>query len=116
MSKTKAHETGRTLMQRVRMKVLAILLGTVLAAVATISLTSLPAWPIVGVAVATVAVAVNKMTARLKTPVCYGCGEDITRLPSGEYGVICPSCGMMTPKALVALPRTRDDQSPPASA
>lgn len=87
----------RTLMQRIRMRVMAVLLGTSLAAIAMISLTSLPAWPIVGVAVATVAVAVNKATSRLRSPVCWGCGRSIEGQSNGEHGVICPDCGTMTP-------------------
>lgn len=86
----------RPLMQRIRLRVMAIVVGAILAAVATISLTSIPAWPIVGVAFATVAVCVNTLTSRLRTPVCYGCGADISRLPNGEYGVICPDCGSLT--------------------
>lgn len=88
----------RTVMQRIRLRALAVLVGVATAAIATISLVGLPALPVVGVAVATVAVCLNKITSRLKAPVCYACGSDIAGLPSGEYGVICPSCGGMTPK------------------
>lgn len=89
-------------MERIRLRALAILLGLGLAVVAMLSLTSLPAWPVVGFAVATVAVALNSVTQRLKSPVCWGCGGDIARLPSGEHGVTCPTCGTVTPPGGVA--------------
>ncbi len=90
------------------MRVMAVLVGTVLAAIATVSLTSIPAWPIVGVAVATVAVAVNKISSRLRSPVCWGCGRDLSERTSGEYGIICPECGTMTPEAVVASAKKGD--------
>lgn len=92
-------------MSRIRLRALAVLVGVATAAIATVSLIGLPALPVVGVAVATVAVAINKITSRLRDPVCYGCGTDIAGLPSGEYGVICPSCGSMSPKEAVAKRR-----------
>ena len=85
-----------TWMHKVRLRVLALLVGTVLAAIATASLTALPVWPVVGFAVAAAAYGVNKITARLRQPTCWGCGGDLTREPAGSYGQICPKCGTIT--------------------
>ncbi|HRQ73464.1 MAG TPA: hypothetical protein PLU35_10590 [Phycisphaerales bacterium] len=83
-------------MARIRFRVLAFLLGLTLAVLGTISLTTLPAWPVVGVAFAAAAVAVNHMTSRLKAPVCHGCGARLSDEPPGAYGVVCAKCGFVT--------------------
>lgn len=83
-------------MARIRLRVLAFLLGLTLAVLGTISLTTLPAWPVVGVAFAAAAVAVNHMTSRLKAPVCHGCGARLGDEPPGAYGVVCSRCGFVT--------------------
>lgn len=83
-------------MSRIRLRLLAFLLGIALTAIGVLSLTALPALPVVGVAFAAVAVAVNSMTLRLKQPTCHGCGEVLGDAPSGGYGVVCPSCGSLT--------------------
>jgi hypothetical protein len=89
-----------TWMHKIRLRVLGLLLGLVLAAIAAVSFTTWPAWPVIGVAVATLAIAVNKMTTRLAQPVCWGCGTDISRATPGQYGVECPSCGSLTPQGV----------------
>ena len=83
-------------MSKIRLRVLAFMLGLVFTAIGIVSLTTIPAWPIVGVAVAAAAVAVNSMTSKLKVPICHGCGKPLGNAPSGQYGVICPSCGFLT--------------------
>ena len=83
-------------MRTIRLRVLALLVCATLAVIGVVSWASLPAWPVIGVAVATVAVVFNSVTSRLNHPVCWGCGEDLARSPSGEYGVICPKCGALT--------------------
>ncbi len=85
-----------TWMHRLRLKVLAIALGLALTAIALISLTTIPAWPIVGVAFAATAFVVNQMSSRLSGVVCHGCGSDIQGVPGGQYGVTCPKCGHLT--------------------
>jgi hypothetical protein len=80
-------------MRKLRLRAMAFLVGVGLAALAMISLTSIPAWPIVGVAVACVAVALNSMASRLDRPVCYSCGTNIANEPIGVHGRICRSCG-----------------------
>jgi hypothetical protein len=83
-------------MHKVRLRVLALLLGTALASIATAALTTIPVWPVVGFAVAAAAYGVNKITARLRQPTCWGCGKDLSREPAGSYGQICPKCGSIT--------------------
>lgn len=83
-------------MARIRFRLFAFLLGLTLAALGAISLTTLPAWPVVGVAFAAAAVAVNHMTSRLKAPVCHGCGARLADEPPGAYGVVCSACGFVT--------------------
>lgn len=85
-----------TWMHKIRLRVLGLLVAIALAAIGAVSLAALPTWPVVGVAVATVALAINSMTSRLSAPVCWGCGDDVAKIPSGEYGVICPKCGSIT--------------------
>lgn len=80
-------------MRKLRLRVLAFLTGVGLAALAIVSFTSIPAWPIVGVAVACAAVAINSIASRLDQPICYSCGGDISKEPIGVHGRICRSCG-----------------------
>lgn len=90
-------------MKRLRLKAFAFVLGIVLAAIGMLSLFTVPAWPVVGVAVAFVAFGLNQMTARLSVPTCLGCGANISGQPVGDYGVVCKDCG-----AVNQMPRTRD--------
>lgn len=100
-----------TVFQRIRLKFFAALLATTLAVIGAVSWAALPLWPVVGVAVATIALVFNGMTSRLNEPVCWTCGEDLSRMQSGEYGSICPGCG-----ALNSTPNSDDDgMQPPAS-
>jgi predicted RNA-binding Zn-ribbon protein involved in translation (DUF1610 family) len=91
-------ESRMTWMHKIRLRVLGLLVGLALAVIATISLTTVPAWPVIGVAFATLAIAVNKMTNRLSQPTCWGCGEDLAAADEGVYGAECPSCGYLTPR------------------
>jgi len=84
-----------TLMQRIRLRVFALLVATTLAVIGAVSWAALPLWPVIGVAVATVAFVVNGMTSKLAQPVCWTCGEDLSRQQAGEYGVMCPGCGSL---------------------
>jgi len=83
-------------MHKVRLRVLWTVVGIGLTTLGVISLTAIPAWPIVGVAVATLALVVNGMTSRLRQPICLGCGGDLTNQPRGEHGAICPTCGTVS--------------------
>lgn len=80
-------------MSRIRLRVLALVVGIALLALGAISLTAIPAWPVVGVAVAFVAMAVNRAAARLDQPICLTCGHDIGGEPAGEHGMVCSKCG-----------------------
>lgn len=89
------------------MRALALVLGLTLVVIATISLTALSAWPVVGVAVVAAAVAVNSMAAklRLENPVCVHCEQDLSEQTPGVYGVVCPNCGTID----ASLARSADD-------
>ena len=87
-----------TWVHKIRLRMLAILVGVLLTAIGVISFAAAPVWPVIGVAFATVALVFNTMTSRLSAPVCWGCGKDIAKQPSGEYGVVCPGCGTLTQK------------------
>jgi hypothetical protein len=82
-----------TWMHKVRRRVLWIAVGVGLTTLGVLSVTTIPAWPIVGVAVATLALVVNTVASRLSQPTCLGCGQNLTGQPRGEHGAICPSCG-----------------------
>jgi hypothetical protein len=85
------------LLDRIRQRMLWTLVGVCATAVGVIVWTTLPAWPVVGVAVATVVLAVNTLASRVRHNTCLGCGGSIAGLVSSEHGVICPHCGVATP-------------------
>lgn len=107
-----------TWMHKVRLRVFAILVATTVAAIGAVSIASLPVWPVVGAAVATVVLVVNSMTAKLSKPVCWGCGKSIAGQPTGGYGVICPDCGTLshinTGKGLAEAPPAETNDRPVA--
>lgn len=72
---------------------LAYLVGLALAAIGLASLTTIPAWPVLGVAIAAAAMLVNTAATRLSEATCLGCGASTAELPKGEHGTICPHCG-----------------------
>jgi len=78
---------------KIRLRVFAVLVATILAVIGVLTWATVPAWPVVGVAIITVAAVVNQMTSRLAQPVCYQCGGDLDTASTGVYGVICPGCG-----------------------
>ncbi len=82
-----------TWLHRIRLKLLAFLAALVLAGVAVTSMTTVPVWGVVGVAVAAVAVFVNTVGSRLSAPTCLGCGHDLSGEHAGAHGVVCPGCG-----------------------
>lgn len=81
--------------RKLRLRALAILVGAGLTALAIASFLSLPAWPVIGVAVATVAVVISQMASKLSQPVCLHCGVNLAGQPSSDHGVICPGCGTL---------------------
>lgn len=88
--------TPSTLIGKVRLRVLAFMVGVPLAALAAILLT--PGWltlPVVGVAVYTMAMGVKQATTRLEHPLCWTCEADLSGLAISEHGVPCPGCGAL---------------------
>jgi hypothetical protein len=88
--------TPKTLVGKVRLRVLVFVVGVPLAAMAAILFT--PGWltiPVVGVAVYTMAMGVKQATTRLGEAVCWTCGADLAGLPRSEHGVPCPGCGAL---------------------
>ncbi len=81
------------------MRALAALLGVSIAAFGLIAWAALPVLPVVGVAVATVAVMINTVAARLDEAMCRDCGQDLVGEAVSDYGVVCPRCGLLNPPA-----------------
>jgi len=100
-----------TWMHHIRLKVLAFAVGIALAALGLISLTTLPAWPVVGIAVAAVAFTINTVASRLTTgsTTCYGCGQSIADAPRSEHGCACPGCGAINQPLAADSAEHRDD-------
>jgi ribosomal protein L32 len=90
-------------MDTIRRRVLWVLVGIAATTVAVIAWTTMPAWPVVGVAVATLVVAVNTITSRLKHDVCLACGADMRNVAASAYGSVCPCCGQVHEGSRMAL-------------
>jgi predicted RNA-binding Zn-ribbon protein involved in translation (DUF1610 family) len=87
-----------------RYRVLGISLAIVLAAVSVITLSTLPAWPIIGVAVASMVVVINTVANRLQQPICHACGLSLASAKFGTHGTICPECGAVNQPRDVSTP------------
>lgn len=85
-----------TWFHQTRLKVLAYVLGITLAGLGLLSLTTIPAWPVVGVIVAAAAMVINTAASRLSDPTCLGCGRDLAGQPTAEHGIACPDCGSIS--------------------
>ena len=90
------------MLRRMRYRVLGISLAIVLAAVSVITLSTLPAWPIIGVAVASMVVVINTVANRLQQPICHACGLSLASAKFGTHGTICPECGAVNQPVLGA--------------
>lgn len=88
-------DLGPRWLRRLRRRALALGVAIALMAWGAITFAALPVWPVVGVAVAALAVGVNSITARMREAVCLECGGPLKGRPAGEYGVICPGCGSL---------------------
>jgi hypothetical protein len=75
------------------LRTLALVVGVSLTVFTLVSFAAAPVWPVVGVAVATVAIIWNGMSSRLDSPTCLTCGHDLRQEPGSQYGIICPGCG-----------------------
>ncbi len=83
-----------TWMHKIRRRALWIAVGVGITTLGVLSITTVPAWPIVGVAVATLALAINQLTSRLSQTICLGCGQDLSGQPLGEHRApSAPSAG-----------------------
>jgi len=82
-------------LRKLRLRVFAVMVGLLLAAIGVVGLASWPALPVVGVTLTIATVVVNKMTARLSVMTCSGCGADLTGQPTGAYGAVCKDCGVI---------------------
>lgn len=80
-------------MHKLRLRAFALIVGTALGAFALVSWATLPLLPVIGVAVAVMALAMGSMTTKLGAATCLDCGADLSGKPAGVYGVTCPSCG-----------------------
>ncbi len=108
---------------KVRLRVFAVVLAGTLAVIGILAWATVPAWPIVGVAIITVAAVVSSMTTKLAMPVCYQCGSNLNTNETGCYGVICEGCGAVNEavpsiengQIRLASDDSKDDASGPAS-
>lgn len=100
----------RNFMERIRLKAMAVVLAVIVAAVGVIAWSTIPAWPVIGVGVAVVAVALNSIGSRLEKSVCYGCGQSMSGQPIGERGSICPACGTIN-QPLLAKGESHDERA-----
>ncbi len=86
-----------TLIEKVRLRLLVIVVGIPLAAFATISLG--PSWlatlPVVGVVVLAMARTLNTTSSKMAKPICWTCGGDLSTEPGGAMGVVCQECGSL---------------------
>lgn len=110
-------EPAMNWMHRLRLRALALLIGTALGAFALVSWATLPFWPVIGVAVAVVALAMGSMTTKLGSATCWGCGADLGEKPAGVYGVTCDSCGTINERlaALESETLDLDDEDEPST-
>lgn len=86
-------DQGTAWISRLRLKAFLWVLVIACVAWATLVLTSVAWVPVVGVAAVAAAMSINKIAARLTSPVCMHCGEDLAGRPVGAHGIACPSCG-----------------------
>ena len=104
-------QTKMPWLRKLRLRVFAVLVGLTLAAIGVAGLASLPALPVVGVTITLATVMVNKMTAKLAVMTCSGCGHDLTGLPTGAYGAVCPECGVINTSPAPPIRLAKDDTS-----
>lgn len=100
--------------RKLRLRALAILVGAGLTALALASFLSLPAWPVIGVAVATVAVVISQMASKLSQPLCLNCGTNLAGQATSDHGVICPGCGTLNDRLTIEGLRAMRSGTTPA--
>lgn len=93
---------SRNWMETIRLRAFAVVVATCIAAVGLIAWSMIPAWPVIGVGVAVVAVVINRVAVRLDQPACWSCGISMKEQPVGQHGSICPKCGAVNQPLLHA--------------
>ena len=94
---------SRAWILRARYKAFAYAAAIAVGAFATITVIGAPWLPVVGVAVAALAVSVSNLTKGLAEPRCLACGKGLENEPAGVHGVACPGCGAVNSGTLVHL-------------
>lgn len=84
-----------TLLERIRLRAFAWVLGLTLAAVGVIIFAAQPILPVVGVTIAAFAFVVRAASGKIGETACRGCGTDLSGHASGAYGIACPACGTL---------------------
>lgn len=80
-------------LHKLRLRAFAVVVASLVGALAVVGWLSVPVLPALGVALVTAAAVVNTMASRLAMPTCAGCGIDLTQTPADAHGVTCPDCG-----------------------
>lgn len=80
-------------MQRLRLRVFALLVALVLLVFGVVGMLSVPVLPALGVAITIAVTVVNTMTSRLSHITCTGCGGNLEHAPAGTHGIACAKCG-----------------------
>lgn len=97
-----------TWLGKIRTRALWVVVCLCVTALGLIAWTTLPAWPVVGAAVAAVALVLNSLTAKIDAPICLNCGTDLSSEPICSHGRMCRSCGAINERVGVA---ERDEDS-----
>ncbi|MBL4810378.1 MAG: hypothetical protein JKY43_10035 [Phycisphaerales bacterium] len=83
-------------LQKLRLRVFAVLVALTFAVIGVVGLLSVPVLPAIGVALVAAYSMVNTMTTKLSAITCVGCGGDLSKSPSSTYGTVCKDCGTTT--------------------
>jgi hypothetical protein len=101
-------------LDQMRRRALWAVVVVLLTAIGVIAWTTLPAWPVIGVALATTAFVLSTITKDLSQDRCLGCGSFIAQLPAGVHGRACPTCGTINER--LALPTSGGPAATPKNA
>lgn len=83
-----------TWLHKTWLRLLALAVAACLTIFALVSLAAAPAWPVIGVTVAAMALVwKSSIGPRIVRPACLHCGASIKGQPTGEYGAMCRECG-----------------------
>jgi hypothetical protein len=90
--------------QRMRRRALWVVVVVAVTAVGVLTWTAMPAWPVIGVAIAATALVLNTITKDLSQDRCLGCGDSIAQQPVGVHGRVCPKCGTINDRLALSAP------------